>query len=118
MNVAIFVNLLGHLRQNSLGVIRGHAQERDDPHPKDSTRAARQDCTARTNDVARANLSGNSGCQRLKRAHAAFLLAAAQRKAAEHAAPAFAKAANLHETRTNGKEQTCSHQQKEQNVIG
>lgn len=64
-----------------------------------------------------ANLGGDCGCNSLERAHAALVLFAVQAESAEQSLQPFAKAANLHEAGTNGKEQTCTDKQDDQYVI-
>ena len=59
-----YAGLLGHDR---LGVVGGHAEQGDDPHPEDGARAAHDDGTAGAHDVARAHLGRDSGGQRLER---------------------------------------------------
>ena len=114
---AVCVNRAGFLGKDSLGVVGGHAQEGDDPHPEDCARAADEDCAASAYDVAGTDLGGDCGCHSLEGAHAALVLFAVQRKAAEHPLQAFAEAANLNEASTDGEEQACTDKQDDQNIV-
>ena len=101
---AVGVDSTGLLRKDGFCVVGRHAQEGDEPHPENCARAADENGAACADDVARADLCGNSGSQGLERAHTAFLLAALKGKRAEEPSHAFAEAANLHEARANGEE--------------
>ena len=109
-----YAGLLGHDR---LGVVGGHAEQGDDPHPEDGARAAHDDGTAGAHDVARAHLGRDSGGQRLERRHAAALVAAAQAEVAEHAAPALAEAAELDRLGAHGEPDAHAEQQDDQDVV-
>ena len=109
--------LTGCLGKHGLGVVGGHAQEGDDPHPEDGARATDQDSAAGTHDVASTHLGSDGGCHCLEGAHAALLGAAAQGKVAEEFLYAFTEAANLHEAGAQGEEQAGAYKQDDKYVI-
>ena len=117
-DAAVRVHYAGLLRQHGFRVNGRHAEECDDPHPEDRAGAADQNRAARADDVARANLRGDGGGQRLKGAETALLLSAVHVQIAEYLAHAFAEAANLHKARPDGEIQSGADQQNDQNVIG
>ena len=115
---AVLVYHTGLLGQHGLSIDGSHAEEGDDPHPEDGARAADQDRAACADDVAGAYLRCDGRCQRLEGAQAALLLFAEQGEVAEHAAHAFAEAADLHELCADREIQAASHQQDDEDVIG
>ena len=117
LDLAVLGDGAGLLRENGLGVVGGHAEEGDDPHPEDGARAADEDGAAGSDDVAGADLGGDGGGDGLERAHAALLLAAAQAEVAEEALEALAEVADLHEARADGEEQAHADQQEDEDVV-
>ena len=117
LDVAVRLNDTGLLGQGGFGIDGGHAEEGDDPHPEDSAGAAGQDRAGRADDVARADLSGDGGGERLERAHAAVMLLAAKRQVAEHTVPALFEAADLHEAGLDGVPKAHAEQQEHKNVV-
>ena len=117
LDVAVLFDDAGLLGERRFRVDRGHAEEGDDPHPEDGAGAAGQDRAGRADDVARTDLSGDGGGERLERAHAAVMLLAAQRQVAEHAVPALFEAAQLHEAGLDGVPQAHAEQQEHENVV-
>ena len=106
------------LRQHGLGVNGRHAEKRRHPGPEQCARAAADQRRGTARDVAGADLRRDCGRQRLKAAHALGVrLFAAQRKAAEHTAEAFAKAAHLHAAQPHGKVHARADQQKQQQRV-
>ena len=114
---AVGVDLAGLLSQDGLGVVGGHAQDGDEPHPEDGARAAHEDGTAGTHDVAGAHLGGNGGGKRLEGAHAALMLLAVEGEIAEHAAHTLAEAAELHTAGADGEEKARADEQHDEHVI-
>ena len=108
MYFTVFLNNTGLLGQNSFSIDGGHAKEGNYPHPEYCAGAAYEDGAAGTDYVTGTNLSCNSGCQSLERAHAAALLAALEGQLAEHVLHAFAEAANLHELGADREVQTAA----------
>ncbi len=106
------------LRQHRLGVDGGHAEEGDDPHPENRARAADQDRAAGADDVAGADLRRHSGGQRLKGAQAAGLLIALELNVSEHSLHALLEASDLHKACLQGKKETGSYQENNQDVVG
>ena len=94
--------------QRGFSIDGGHAKEGNYPHPEYCAGAAYEDGAAGTDYVTGTNLSCNSGCQSLERAHAAALLAALEGQLAEHVLHAFAEAANLHELGADREVQTAA----------
>ena len=117
VGLAFLVDDLRLLRENGLGVVRRHAEQRDDPHPEDRARAADEDRTACADDVAGADLRGNGRCERLERAHGAAAVTARERKLSEHLLPALAEAAELHAARADGEEQARADEQNQQDIV-
>ena len=114
MDVTVGIDLTRLLCEGCLGVDGCHAEEGDDPHPENSTGTADQNGAAGTDDVTRTDLCGNGGCQRLeggKTVTAFFALA-------EHTAPAFAKAAYLHEAGLDGVKDANADQKDDEDVGG
>ena len=117
MNGAVLVDLARLLREDGLGVVGRHTEERDEPHPEDGARAADQDGAAGTHDVARADLRRDGGGERLKRADAALLLAAEEVELTEDAAHALSEEANLHELGADGEHQAHGNEQDDEHVV-
>ena len=115
---AVLVDHAGFLGHDGLGVVGGHAEQGDDPHPEDGARAAHDDGAASAHDVAGTHLGRDGGGERLERRHAAALVAAAQGEVAEHAAPAFAEAAELDRLGAHGEPDAHAEQQDDQDVVG
>ena len=115
---AVFIDLPGGQRERRLGVNGRHAEKGDDPHPENRAGAAGQNRAGRADDVAGADLRGNSGGERLKGAHAARVLLAAERKIAEHAAHTLAEAAHLHKARADRVPQPDGDEKKDENIVG
>ena len=63
---AVLANNARFLRERCLGVDRGHAKERDDPHPEHCAGAAGKDRAGNADDDARADLRGDGGGERLE----------------------------------------------------
>ena len=117
LDVAVLFDDAGLLGERRFRVDRGHAEKGDDPHPEDGAGAAGQDRAGRADDVARTDLSGDGGGERLERAHAAVMLLAAQRQVAEHAVPALLEAADLNEAGLDGVPQADADEEKYENVV-
>ena len=117
-DAAVSVNDTGLLSQNGLGIDGSHAEECDYPHPEDCARAADKDSAASTNNVAGTDLSGNSGGQRLERAHAAFMLIAFKADVSEHLAPCLAEAADLDESGLYREPEAAADEQENEHVVG
>ena len=117
LDVAVLFDDAGLLGERRFRVDRGHAEEGDDPHPEDGAGAAGQDRAGRADDVARADLSGDGGGERLERAHAAVMLLAAKRQVAEHTVPALFEAADLHEAGLDGVPKAHAEQQEHKDVV-
>ena len=117
LDVAVLFDDAGLLGERRFRVDRGHAEEGDDPHPEDGAGAAGQDRAGRADDVARTDLSGDGGGERLEGAHAAVMLLAAQRQVAEHAVPALFEAAQLYEAGLDGVPKAHAEQQEHENVV-
>ena len=110
MDCAVRVDDFGLLGERRLGVIGGHAEQRDNPHPEDCAGAADEDSTASADDVSGADLRGDCGGKRLERAHVTAVIAARERKAAEHLL-SLAEAAELHAPRADGEVQARADEQ-------
>ena len=108
---SIGIHLAGDLGQHGLGIVGGHAQEGDDPHPEDSAGSADEDGPTSTYDIAGAHLGGNGGGKRLEGAHAASMAAAMEGDVSKQPPAPFGKASDLNETGFNGEEQTCTNEQ-------
>ena len=117
LDVAVLFDDAGLLGERRFRVDRGHAEEGDQPHPEDGAGAAGEDGTGSADDVARADLSGNGGGERLEGAHTAVMLLAAQRQVAEHAVPALLEAADLDEAGLDGVPETNAEQQEHKDVV-
>ena len=117
MDCAVSFDGLCLLCKDCLGIDSRHAEECDDPHPEDRAGAAGEDCTARADYIAGADLRRNGCSERLERAESALLLPAVQAYLAEHAAHTLAKAAHLHEPRLYTEEYTGADKQDHQYVI-
>ncbi len=115
---AVLVDLPGGQRERRLGINGGHAEKGDDPHPEDGAGAAGQYSAGRADDVAGADLRGDGGGERLKGAHAAFMLLAAEREIAEHAAHPLAEAAHLHKARADRVPEPDGDEKKDENIVG
>ena len=117
MDCAILFDGLCLLRKDCFGIDSSHAEEGDDPHPKDSAGAAGEDSAACADYVAGADLRRDGCCKRLERAQTALLLSAVQADLAEHAAHTLAEAAHLNEPRLYTEEYTDADKQDHQYVI-
>ena len=117
MGLAFIVDNLRLLCENGLGVVCRHAEQGDDPHPEDRTRAADENRAASADDVTGADLGGNSCRKRLERAHGTATVATRERELAEHFLPALTEAAELHAPRADREEQARADQQDQQDVI-
>ena len=117
LDVAVRPHDAGILGQRGLCVDGGHAEESDDPHPKDGAGAAGEDRAGGTHDVAGTHLRGDGGGQRLEGGHAAFLRAAPEVHLTEKLLHALAEAAYLHEAGADGVPQADAHQQEDEDVV-
>ena len=115
--MAICVYHTSLLSEHRLSVDSGHSEECDDPHPENSARASSQDSSTGSDDVSGSHLSRNGCRQCLERTDAAVLLAAAERKAAEHTLHSFAEATNLNEPCLDREEDSGTHQQECEYVV-
>ena len=107
----------GLLSQSGLCVDGSHTEKRNDPHPEDGAGAADQDRTAAANNGAGTHLRRNGGCQCLKGAHAAFVLAAVQRQISEHVLQSFSQTAHLHKAGFDRIPEAYCHQQEHQHIV-
>ena len=114
---AVLVNYAGLLGQGGLRVDGGHAEEGDEPHPKDGSGAAGEDGAGSAHDVSGTHLSGNGGGQSLEGGHAAFLGAALEAQAAKGFLHGLTEAAHLHEAGTDGVPQAHADEQEHQDVV-
>ena len=114
---AVLFDDAGLLGEGGFRVDRGHAEEGDEPHPEDGAGAAGQDRAGRADDVARTDLGGDGGGERLERAHAAVMLLAAQRQVAEHAVPALFEAADLYEAGLDRVPEAHADEQEHEDVV-
>ncbi len=116
-NGAVLLHHAGLLCQDCLCIDGCHAEEGDDPHPEDGTRAADENGTARTDNIACAYLCRNGGCQCLEGRESALFFAALEGQIAEYLFHALAEATHLHEACADRVEQAGSHQEEDQNII-
>ena len=118
VDIAVFINDTCFLSKSGLCINRSHTKECNHPHPKNSTRAAGQNCTRCADDISGSHLSRDSSCQRLKRAHSGFMFFSIQRQIAKYMVHSFAKVSNLNKTGFDGVAQSDCNQHDKQNVIG
>ena len=69
-HMAIFADRFIFLRQYGFAVNGGHAEKGRNPHPENRAGAAGSECGCAAGNVAGADLRGDGGSERLKRAHA------------------------------------------------
>ena len=117
MDGTVLVNYAGLLGQGGLRVDGGHAEEGDEPHPKDGPGAAGEDGAGSAHNVSGTHLSGNGGGQSLEGGHAAFLGAALEAQAAKGFLHGLAEAAHLHEAGADGVPQSHADEQEHQDVV-
>ena len=117
LDVAVLFDDAGLLGERSFHADRDQPEEGDDQHAEDGAGAAGQDRAGRADDVARADLSGDGGGERLERAHAGLVLFTVETELAEEAPPALAEAAHLHKLRADREIQTRTNEQDDQHIV-
>ena len=106
------------LREDRLRVDGGHAEEGDDPHPEDRTRAAGEDRTTRADDVAGADLCRDGGREGLEGGHAGGVLLTGETQLTEGLLHPIAEVADLDEAGPDGVPETHAEKQDHENIVG
>ena len=117
-HMAVLIRGLVLLREHCLAVDGGHAKECTQPHPENRARAAGVQRRCRARDIARADLCCDRSGQCLERAHTVLArFFTIEREVAEQPLPARTELADLHKARADGKEDTRSNEQVQQNTV-
>ena len=117
--LAVFINGLVFLCQRRLNEDGGHTEDGGYPHPEDSARAAHYHRGGSTGQVTGTYLRGNRGGQCLEGGHTVLAcLCTVQVDAAEYRFQRFAKLAELNAAESDGKPDTGTNQEHNQNLTG